>query len=58
MHRLAGTASKVELAEAIGAEPAELALVATGLTSPSPALISRIVVAFPQMSLANLCAVA
>lgn len=55
MQNLAGTASKTELAAAIGAEPVELALAATGRTSPSLALIARIVVAFPQMSLASIC---
>jgi hypothetical protein len=57
LHHLAGTASKVDLATTIGADPAEFAMVATGRTSPSLALVARIIVAFPQMSLSSLCAV-
>lgn len=58
MHRLAGTASKVELAKTIGVDPGELAVAATGRTSPSMALLARIIVAFPQFTFATVCRVA
>lgn len=58
LHRLTGTASNTELAKAIGADPVTLASVVSGRTSPSLGLISRIIVAFPELSLASVCAVA
>ena len=58
LRRLAGTSSEIEFAETIGVDAAALALASSGLTSPSTGLLARIIVAFPQVSLSSLCAVA